>query len=144
MKSLTLLTLICAFSFSAIADKSHCLAVEDAWVRLTPPGAKNTAAYMTIKNSCEKDISISSIKVDISKHTMLHKTTHKDGMMKMEHMHHIVVPAKGQVELKPGELHLMVMGISNPDTKTEVLGEIKTPDDDNLKFTLKYSRGPSK
>lgn len=34
----------------------------------------------------------------------------KDGMMRMEHLSSIAIPARGSVELSSGGLHMMLMG----------------------------------
>ena len=96
--SLTFFTTVC---FAEIS-------IEQAWVRMLPPTAKNTAAYMIIKNSSDQPVSL--IKAQSAKFMMVHSHQTKmiDGhaMMKMTKL---TVPAKGQVELKPGGKHLMLM-----------------------------------
>jgi hypothetical protein len=50
----------------------------------------------------------------------LHKTTMEGNMMKMAPVENIEIPAQGQAELKPGGLHVMLIGLKRelkPDEK---------------------------
>jgi copper(I)-binding protein len=44
----------------------------------------------------------------------LHKTVEADGVMKMEHVEALDIPADGMLEMKPGGYHIMLMGLTQP------------------------------
>lgn len=86
--------------------------VENAWVRLLPPTVKTTAAYMVIKSDTnDKIIAASS---PASNMVEMHQSLMADGVMSMEQLPEIHLPANQAVELKPHGLHLMVMGLTAP------------------------------
>ncbi|WP_448587694.1 copper chaperone PCu(A)C [Thermocrinis sp.] len=84
--------------------------VKDAWVRLVPPNAKTTAAYMKIENKGTEADKLIDASNNVSKITELHETV--DG--KMRKISAIEIPAKKTVELKPGGLHVMIIDLKEP------------------------------
>ncbi|MCP4414390.1 MAG: copper chaperone PCu(A)C [Gammaproteobacteria bacterium] len=132
-----------AFSFGLqadMSDKEHKdhekqmqmpmkagLMVMNGWVRLTPPIAKNSAAYFVFHNSSDKDITVVGASSKIAKMTMMHDVVMEKSMAKMVHLDKVKVPAGGQVEFAPGGKHLMFVGL------TEKLDAAK---DVTVKFTL--------
>ena len=85
--------------------------VIDAWVRASPPGAKNGAAYATIVNhSMTANALIEANSPAVAK-VELH--THKlvDGVMKMRRMPSVAIPGHGSAKLQPGGDHMMLLGL---------------------------------
>ena len=86
-----------------------------AWVRLLPPGLPNAAAYMTLRNLTGSDLHIVAAESSAARATELHDhLLDRSGVMRMREVEAIVVPANGEVELKPGGLHLMLIGLVEP------------------------------
>jgi len=108
---LFLLVLLLAPSLAAAGD----LAVEDAWIRLPPPGA-NTAAYMTLVNRGEAPIRITSVRSEGIERLELHETRVEGDVASMRRIDAIEIPAGGSVSLAPRGLHLMLI---RPGTLTE-------------------------
>jgi len=106
--------------------------VEEAWVRLPPPIADTAAGYMTIRNNSNKDIEITGIKTAIAKHPEFHSMEMDDGMMHMQKMEKVVVPAHSGISFDPGGNHLMLIGL----TRALEAGE-------HLMITLETSDGKS-
>jgi len=104
-----LLAALCALSFPAVAE----VAVSDAWARATPPGARTAAVYLTLENDGEADALIGA-ETEASDFAELHTHVHADGMMRMEQVKRIPVPAEGQTELKPHGDHLMLVSLRRP------------------------------
>ena len=104
------------------------LVVRDAWVQEGPPSQKITAAFMLIENHAAVDASLVSASTDAARAVELHKMELEDGMMKMHRVESIRIPAGGQVELKPGGYHLMVIGLNR---------ELK--EGDEVKLTLLFT-----
>jgi len=90
------------------------ITVEGAYARATPPNLPNSAAFMTVKNSSDKLVSIISASSEVSKVVELHTHDMKDGVMKMYQVPKIDIPAKGETVLKPGGFHIMFIGLHSP------------------------------
>jgi len=86
--------------------------VENQFVKEVAPNMKNSAAFMTIKNTSDKKINLVSAKNDASVITELHTHGKKDGMMVMYKVDKIEVPANGEALLKPMGLHVMLIGLN--------------------------------
>ena len=108
------------------------VSVEGAWARATVPAQMGSAAYFTIRNSggADKLLSVASPAADAS----LHSTSMDNGVMRMRPLQELDIPAKGTVELKPGGMHVMLMGLKQPlqagdtlelDLRFEKSGELK-------------------
>jgi len=93
--------------------KKHSIGVmvHDAYVRATPPGQPNAAAYLVLRNNAMHDIRLVSVKSDVAEVAEPHSHAMDAGMMKMRRVGHIDVPAGGETVLQPGGLHIMLMGL---------------------------------
>lgn len=85
------------------------ITVTDPWARAAAAG--NSAAYMTLRNGGSTADRLIRAESDAATTVELHQTTMEGGMMKMAPVDGIAVPAGGQVELKPGGLHVMLIGL---------------------------------
>ena len=99
-----------AMSVPAFAE----LIVENAHIRESIAGAPNSAAFMTLKNTSDQDIVLTSVTSQLARITELHNHINDEGVMRMREVPEIVVPAGQSVELKPGGLHVMFMGLATP------------------------------
>jgi len=85
------------------------------WVRLVPPGVPNTAAYLGLRNNGDEDLWIVGGTSPVSEVTELHEhTMDAAGVMRMRKVSGIPVPAGSAVELQPGGLHVMLIGLTGP------------------------------
>ncbi|TQF72322.1 copper chaperone PCu(A)C [Pseudoalteromonas luteoviolacea] len=109
---------------------SASLQVSNAKIRAFLPAAKSTAGYMTINNGTKESVTIVKAKIEGLGRVEIHEHIHSNGMMKMQPVKKLVVPANGQVEFKPGGYHLMGF---EPKVKLKV-GETR-------KLTLYFSNG---
>ena len=87
------------------------------WARATASKAANGVAYVTIKNSSDLTDQLLSANTLAAKKVSLHKHFMEDGMMKMRAVGSVKFPAYSTVVMKPGGLHLMLMGIKSPLVK---------------------------
>ncbi len=85
--------------------------VEDAWVMLPPPVADTAAGYMIIKNTGDKEVSVVAVKTDIAESPEFHSSMMHNGMMHMQAMEKVVVPAHGEVKFKQSGNRLMLTGL---------------------------------
>lgn len=118
--------LACALSFALSAD----IEVKDAFAKATPPTAKNSAAFMTIYNNSNKDISLISATNSVSNVTELHTHIEENGMKKMVQVPKIEIKANSSTQLKPGGLHIMFMGIKS-----------QLNEGDSVDMSLKFDNG---
>jgi len=109
MKKLVILALLSVTSLFA-----SNIEVKDAYVRATPPGLPNSAAFMTIVNESAKKIDIVKVSSTIAKSVELHTHDMKNGVMSMYQVPKVTVPKKGKIVLKPGGFHVMFIGLHKP------------------------------
>ena len=81
-------------------------------VRMVPPGQPISAAFMTLHNHGIDEKILVKVHSDVAGAAEMHNHILADGMMKMRRIDTIVVPGHGRVELKPGGLHIMLIGLS--------------------------------
>lgn len=112
--------LFCAAASIYAADaKVGNLSIDDAWARTGQPG-QVSAAYFEVKNKGAAD-KIVSANCDCAKATELHDVKMVDGAMKMVPVSGMEVPANGELKLKPGSYHIMLIGLNRPLTAGETL-----------------------
>lgn len=94
------------------ASTESDIGVQDPWARATVAGQSGSAAYFTIVNRGGPDrlLSVSTPTAEAS----LHSTSLADGVMRMRPVDAVDVPANGTVELRPGGMHVMLMGVKQP------------------------------
>ena len=99
----------------------------DVWARAAATG--NSAAYMILRNGGDVDDRLLKVESDVADAVELHKSTMEGSVMKMAPVDGIDVPAKGQAELKPGGLHVMIIGLKR---------ELKP--DEKIRLTLQFEK----
>lgn len=109
LKRLVLAPLMLLVAFSASAASSG-VEVSEAWARATPPGAKTAAIYLTLSNTGET-ASLVAASTPVAERAELHTHKHEDGMMRMEQVPAIEIPAGGEARLKPHGDHVMLFGL---------------------------------
>ena len=121
MKQFSLLVaglMVSAGVFAAAADD---VSVQEPYVRLAPPNAPATGAFMVIKNNGAKDVKLVKAENPASKITELHTHLNEGGVMKMRPVPAVDVPAKGEAVLKPGGLHVMLIDLKAPLKEGEIV-----------------------
>ena len=104
----------------ALADACHHagISVFDGYLRATPPNATVSAGYLTIHNSGKDDIRLTAVNASFAKKAAVHEIKMSRGVMTMsEKEGGVRVPTGEMVNLAPGDLHLMFMGLREPLTK---------------------------
>lgn len=106
---LGMLAIVLFYPFIVTGSLAGDIAVTDPWIREAPPGAKATAAYMTISNTSSQAVQLESAEsVDFGMIEM-HRTEMHGGMAHMKKQTGIRIEAGKNVQLKPGDFHLMLM-----------------------------------
>lgn len=88
--------------------------VQDAWIRPTLGVATGTAAYFTINNGGGQADRLIAVSVTGAAMAHLHQTTAVAGGSAMRPVAALDIGPRSRVELKPGGLHVMVMGLARP------------------------------
>lgn len=117
------------FALTAFAADTS-LSIVEPYVRLAPPGAQATGAFMLIKNSGTVDRKLVNAESTAAKTVQLHNHINENGIMKMRQVENIDVKANAQAELKPGSYHIMLI-----DIKTEL------KEGDTVPITLIFDDG---
>jgi copper(I)-binding protein len=87
------------------------LSVDEGYLRATPPGQMMSAAFMTLSNDSDKTITLTGgtskdvASIEIHNHAMV------DGVMSMQRIEGLKIDAGEKVELAPGGLHVMLIGL---------------------------------
>ncbi len=94
------------------------LSVDDAWARTSAGMQEAGAVYMTITGGDEADRLIGvSVSSDVAQVAELHETAMTEGgegMMSMQQVTAIDIPADGEATLEPGGFHVMLMKLAQP------------------------------
>lgn len=105
--------LVFILSLLLLASFAHAeLTISYAWVRLLPPNIKTTAAYMDI-HSDQNDILL-SVSTSAALMVEMHESVEEEGVMSMERISDVILPADQTISLKPQGTHLMIMGLVEP------------------------------
>ena len=133
MRRLSILAAGLLLSAGVLAGAADTVSVEDPYVRLAPPNAPATGAFMVIKNSGDKDVKVLKADNPASRVTELHTHINDGGVMKMRPVPAIEVKAKGEAVLKPGGLHVMLIDLKAPMKEGETVPITLTFDDGSSK-----------
>ena len=133
MKRLSTLAAGLLFSAGVLAGAADNVSVQDPYVRLAPPNAAATGAFMVIRNTGDKDVKVVKADNPVSKATELHTHLNEGGVMKMRPVPAIEIKAKGEAVLKPGGLHVMMIDLKAP-----------LKEGDSVPITLTFDDGSSK
>jgi len=106
---LPLILFLALFQFSYAEDN---IVISDAWVREVPPGTSVSALYMTIENKGNQDDKLTTMSSDVAESTELHiSKVDENGVATMEMIKILDLPSGEAVELKPGGMHVMLIGL---------------------------------
>jgi copper(I)-binding protein len=98
-------------SLPAAAEQPK-LEFDNVWVRAMPPFQPNSAGYLSITNPGEVAVAIVGASSNVSDKVELHTTLKVDGLMRMEPLEVLVVAPGERVDLAPGGMHLMLLGLA--------------------------------
>jgi len=121
MKLLALLTALIAVGALTAHACGDGLTVQSPWIVAVPPNAKATAAFMTLINKDDEPVEIVGGTCEIAGLVEPMIGTNHDGMAGMKTVPALTVPAKGQLVLKPGGDHIMLMKLHRAPKEGETL-----------------------
>ncbi|MRI33761.1 hypothetical protein EOPP23_12260 [Endozoicomonas sp. OPT23] len=110
IKKLALATAMVA-GFSATTQAAN-VEISKPMARAVPAVSTNSAAFLTIDNKENKNITLIAAESDVAARVELHGHKMEGEMMRMFKVEGgIPVPANGQVKLQSGGYHVMMMGL---------------------------------
>ena len=102
--------------------ETGAIAVEKAWTRATPKGAKVAAGYLTIRNDGDEPDRLLGGRAEFAGKTEIHLMNMVDGVMQMRPVSDgLAIPSKGTVRLEPNGYHLMFMELARPLAEGETV-----------------------
>jgi periplasmic copper chaperone A len=107
------------FYCTAALAQTGGVEIKDAWARATPGGARNGASYLTIRSPTADRLTAAASPV--AERVELHLSTMEGGVMRMREVPAIDLPPGETVTLKPGGLHVMLMGLKQPLQPGEII-----------------------
>ena len=130
MKKLSILALMGILLLSA-CGAGATIETHDAWARPAMAG-ENSAVYLLLHNHTAVDDELVGVSSNVAASVELHESRMMEGtdMMEMVPQESIPLPADGEVELKPGGLHIMLVGLTR---------DLKVGDE--FKITLTFQSG---
>lgn len=101
----------------AACGQAKVLYVDQAWVRLSTNEETPSGGYFTVHGG-EEDVQLLSVISPVVLRVDMHESMEKGGMMSMEPLDAVDIPARSDVTFGPGGKHLMIWGI-NPGAKAQ-------------------------
>jgi copper(I)-binding protein len=95
---------------SVAADQRPALRAQEAWMRQPARPGQAAGAYLVLINDGDRPVTVVGARSDAASSIEFHEMAMHGDMMHMRHTIRLMVPAKGRLHLKPGGLHLMLMG----------------------------------
>jgi len=90
------------------------IAIGHPYARATAPGQPTGGAFLRLENRGKAADRLLSASAEVGRSTELHSMAMEGDVMRMREVEAIEIPAGRHVELKPGGLHVMLMGLKGP------------------------------
>jgi len=108
----TIIALILFFALAQFSFAQDNIVISDAWVREVPPGTSMSAGYLTIENKAKNDDKLIGISSDVAESAELHiSKVDENDVATMEMIKTLDLPSGETIELKPGGMHIMLIGL---------------------------------
>lgn len=110
LKKLTLFAALLLMA-GAAAAQTGSVEVRDAWARATPGKTEIGAAYLTVESPI--DDRLTSLSTPVASIAQLHTMKMEGGVMKMNRLERLDLPAGQPIKLEPGGTHIMLIGLTD-------------------------------
>ena len=109
-------------SMESMEQMEPGLNVRHAWTRQSPMMDLAGAAYLVIHNNSDVDDSLIGASSPVAEVVEVHlRSMDDEGLMSMQQVQEVPIPAHGDAVLKPGSYHIMLINLVEPLTEgTEV------------------------
>ncbi len=114
---LAILFVLALALFAVAAQEEYtvgALRIAQPWSLALPPVSANGAVYFSVTNTGKSPDRLIGGSTPTAGRVELHQHTMDGGVMRMRRVPAVEVPAGGSAELKPGTLHLMLLGLKKP------------------------------
>ena len=96
-------------------DHGPAIAVEGGWTRETAPGQAAGGGFLHIENHSDRPDRLLGAASPVATSAQIHTMTMQGQVMQMRPLPGgLVIPPHGSVDLKPGSLHIMLIGLKHP------------------------------
>lgn len=113
LAALVLIVSVAACASSGGGGTGGKMTVSGAWARTSTGMAMAGAAYLTITNGTNQADALLKVSTPAAATPELHETrAGASGMMAMQPVDRINIPAGGTVTLEPGGFHIMLVGLT--------------------------------
>jgi periplasmic copper chaperone A len=100
---------------AATETASSSIALADPWSRETAEGQNAGGAFMTIANTGTATDRLTGGSTPVAGRVEIHTMTMENDVMRMRQLEDgLEIPAGGEVTLKPGSFHVMLMDLKQP------------------------------
>jgi len=114
-----LMLLVTIAAFGARADNS--LQWQDAWVRAMPPGTTVAAAYGSVTNAGDAEITVVGVTSSLGDEAQMHDVIAEGDQRRMVQLNELTIGPGETLSFQPGGKHIMLMNVSEaPAEGTEV------------------------
>ena len=100
--------------------------VSHPWARATAPTARTGAAYLKIEIAPGSRDRLTGARSPVAATVEVHETTVTDGIARMRRVPEIGVTPDQPVDLAPGGMHMMLMGLKSPLKEGDMFSLILT------------------
>lgn len=85
----------------------------NAWIAEAPPAARNSAAYLTLKNGAQADVLIGVV-TPVAAVAELHEVRREGGVARMQRTATVELAPGQELGFAPGGRHIMLIGMKQP------------------------------
>jgi len=93
--------------------KAGDLSIVTPWSQELPPNSPTVAVYFVLRNLGISDDTLNSVDTPIAATAQLHQHISQDGMMKMQQVQGVIIPANGRAVFAPMNFHVMLLDIKD-------------------------------
>lgn len=119
------------------------LVVDAAWLRLPPMASRPAGGYLEIKGGADDDRLV-RVAGALAQRIEIHSMSMNNGVMRMDRVDGLAVPAGQTVQLAPGGYHLMLFGLTDlpePGSRVDLTLTFEKAGDVVVPFEIRNLRG---
>ena len=122
--------MLCALAGTASADDAPIVAL-DAWMRPTLTGTRTGAVYLVLSNRGAVSDRLVGVSTPLADRAEVHEDVTENGVMSMNPVPALTLPAGASTPIEPGRYHIMLIGVKQPLSAGE-----------SFPITLSFSAAP--
>ncbi|SKB71216.1 copper chaperone PCu(A)C [Sphingopyxis flava] len=122
------------------------LHVASGYIEMGATPDRPAAGYFTIKGG-PRDVELMAVSSDLAQRVEMHETVKENGIVSMKPLRSAPVPAKGELEFKPGGRHLMIWNINGAAVRAGKLPMIfvfSNNNNERILFDLTIRQAPQR